>query len=126
MTEAKFEQWANVELMGHQRVVGRCSEQAIAGTNMLRVDVPLDAITCKCPMRDTGIHDLLCPVVDERGKFTTQYFSGGAIYRITPVSEAVARKLCAGLRQDPPFVWELKEHPKAVTYDRPDDDEIPL
>jgi hypothetical protein len=98
MTDAKFEQWANVELMGHQRVVGRCTEEAIAGTNMLRVDVP-NAI----------------------GTFTTQYFSGGAIYRITPVSEEVARKLCAGLRQDPPFVWELREHPKTVTYGEDDD-----
>jgi hypothetical protein len=99
MAEVKFEQWANVELMGHQRAVGRCSEQSIAGSNMLRVDIP-----------------------DGEG-FTTQYFSGGAIYRITPVTEAVARKLCAGLRQDPPFVWELKDHPKSVIAYEPDEEE---
>jgi hypothetical protein len=72
--------------MGRQRVVGRCSEETIAGMVMLRVDIPAPGEA-----------------------FTTQYFSGGAIYRITPVSEEVARKLCAGLKQEPAFVWELRD-----------------
>jgi hypothetical protein len=99
MSETKFEQWANVELMGHQRAVGRCSEQSIAGSNMLRVDIP-----------------------DGEG-FTTRYYSGSSIYCITPVSEEVARRLCAGLKQEPTFAWSLKEHPKAVTYESPDEDD---
>lgn len=36
----KFESWAIVELFGHQKIAGRVAEQQIAGTVMLRVDVP--------------------------------------------------------------------------------------
>jgi hypothetical protein len=35
-----FEHWASVEIMGHQSVVGRCTEEQIAGATLLRVDVP--------------------------------------------------------------------------------------
>ena len=41
MTEqARFEEWAIVEVMGHQRYAGLVSEQAIGGTSFVRVDVP--------------------------------------------------------------------------------------
>lgn len=36
----KFEAWGIVELMGHQRVAGRLSEQPLGGGNLLRVDIP--------------------------------------------------------------------------------------
>lgn len=88
----KFEQWANVELMGHQRVVGRCSEEMIAGSPMLRVDVP------------------------EGETFSTRYYGSSAIYCLTVVSEDVARRICASLSQKPSFVWDLREHPKAIDY----------
>jgi hypothetical protein len=103
MTE-KFEQWANVELMGHQRVVGRCTEEMIAGHPMLRVDIP------------------------EGDTFSTSYFGASAIYRLTVVSEEVARKICSKISQTPSFVWELRDHPKAVTYadDAPDDESEPV
>ena len=40
METEKFDLWCVVELFGHQRISGKCSEQNVAGTNMLRVDVP--------------------------------------------------------------------------------------
>ena len=42
MAEAKesFEQWALVELFGHQRIAGRVSEAEIGGGKFIRVDVP--------------------------------------------------------------------------------------
>lgn len=86
----KFEQWANVELMGHQRVVGRCSEEMIAGHPMLRVDIP-----------------------DGEG-FSTRYYGSSAIYCLTVVSEEVGKKLCSKLSQAPSFAWDLREHPKAT------------
>jgi hypothetical protein len=84
-TKEKFEQWALVELMGHQSVVGRCSEQVVGGGNMLRVDIP----------KGDG--------------FFTRYFGPSAIYAITVLEESVARKLSAGRRDaNPPFSWELQ------------------
>jgi hypothetical protein len=79
-----FEQWCVIEMMGHQSVVGRCSEEQVAGATLLRVDVP------------------------DGDSFTTQYLGGGSIFRIRIVSEDVARRLAATRRDHtPPFVWEL-------------------
>lgn len=88
----KFEQWANVELMGHQRVVGRCSEELIAGSQMLRVDIP------------------------DGESFSTRYYGASAIYCLTVISEDVARRICSRLTQTPSFAWGLREHPKAIEY----------
>lgn len=95
----KFEQWANVELMGHQRVIGRCSEELIAGHPMLRVDIP------------------------DGEAFSTRYYGSSAIYCLTVVSEEVAKQLCARMSQKPSFAWDLAQHPKAIDYGHPDPDD---
>jgi len=91
MTET-FSQWASVELMGHQRVVGRCSEEMIAGHPMLRVDIP------------------------DGEAFSTRYYGSSAIYCLTVISEDVARKICGRISQQPSFAWDLRDHTKAVSY----------
>jgi len=67
--ERGFEGWAIVELFGHSMIAGMASEQSIAGSNMLRVDVP---------------------EVDGSPAFT-KFFGSGAIYAITPTTEENAR-----------------------------------
>jgi hypothetical protein len=69
--------WAIVELMGHRRLVGRCSEVQVAGATLLRVDVPAN-------------ETLGDPEVS-----ATQLYGGGAIYCITPTTEEAARKAAA-------------------------------
>lgn len=69
MEQEKFDLWCVVELFGHSRIAGRCTEQNVAGTNMLRVDVP-----------DTS---------NQPG--FTRFLSSGAIYAINPVSEEVGK-----------------------------------
>lgn len=64
METEKFDLWCMVELFGHQRIAGRCTEQNVAGTNMLRVDVP-----------ETKSQPAF-----------TRFLSSGAIYAISPVS----------------------------------------
>jgi len=64
-----FEVWAVVELFGHQKIAGRVTEQALAGTNFLRVEVP----------------------ETERSGPYTRLFGAGAIYGITPCTEEQAR-----------------------------------
>lgn len=39
-SEAKFESWAIVEVMGHSRYAGFVHEQSIGGASFVRVDVP--------------------------------------------------------------------------------------
>lgn len=54
--EAKFDLWCIVELFGHNRIAGRCTEQNVAGVNMLRVDVPATS----------GSEHMLCASVNSR------------------------------------------------------------
>lgn len=69
-----FDEWALVELFGHQKIVGRVTDSTIAGGAFLRVDVP-----------------------EIKGEYAspayTRFFSPGAIYSINPLSEETARAL---------------------------------
>ena len=72
-----FKEWALIEIMGHQRLAGFCSEQVIGGTPMIRVDVP----------EIEG---------DAQGTSYTTFLGASSIYRLTPVSEQVASGTVVG------------------------------
>lgn len=80
--ETKFNHWCIVELFGHQKIAGYCTEENIAGTNMLRVDVP---------------------ATKDQQAFS-KYYGSGAIYAINPVDETTA-KIAAQSIQMAPVVW---------------------
>jgi hypothetical protein len=63
--------WGIVELMGHVKMAGRVSEVQIAGSQMLRIEIPTDS----------GI--------------VTQYFPSGSVYRITPTTEKACRTVAS-------------------------------
>jgi len=63
-----FNEWALVELFGHQKIVGKVSEATLAGGAFLRVDVPAVA----------------------ENKPYTRFYGPGAIYSINPVVEEIA------------------------------------
>lgn len=87
-----FEGWAIVELMGHVRMAGRVSEAPMFGTALLRIDIP------------------------DGESYTTQFASGGSIYRLTPCSEEVARAIANGGQPAPIEPWEIKrlQAPRAI------------
>lgn len=92
MTETKeqyaaFETWAIVEIMGHQRYAGRVTEQTIAGSSFLRVDIP---------------------AVNEQPEFT-KLFSPASVYAITPVTEEIAKGVAQGCRQAPISIYDLPQ-----------------
>ncbi|MGE4183329.1 MAG: acetyltransferase [Limisphaerales bacterium] len=84
---AKFNEWALVELFGHNRIVGLVSEASLAGRAFLRVDVP--------------------PAEGAAG--FTRYFSPGAIYAINPVTEDVARAMLVQYRPEPVARYQLPQ-----------------
>lgn len=86
-TQEKFDLWCIVELFGHAKIAGRCTEQNIAGTNMLRVDVP----------------------ETENEPAFTRFLGSSAIYAINPVDEATARHLASRLGAKPIQIWEVNE-----------------
>jgi len=87
MEQARFEQWALVEVFGHQKYAGLVTEQTIGGCNFVRVDVPETA----------------------SNKPFTKLFGQGAIYALTPVEEDVARALAGQYDQRPVSVYELPD-----------------
>ena len=93
--------WAIVELFGHTQIAGRISEQEIAGSMFLRVDVP-----------DVG---------DTNG--FTRFFGSKAIYSITPIDETVARKACSVLRKSPVTVWGVIGPERQLEMGLSEDDE---
>lgn len=82
--ETTFKQWCIVELFGHQKIAGLCSEQNIAGTNMLRVDVP----------------------ETEKQPPFTKYFGSAAIYAINPVDETTCKQFAIGIQAAPVQAWQ--------------------
>lgn len=87
MEKPKFDEWALVELFGHQKIVGRVSEATLAGGAFLRVDVP---------------------AVGKDAAFT-RFYGPGAIYSINPVSEEIARGLVVNYRNEPVSRYELPQ-----------------
>ena len=79
--------WAIVELFGHNRIAGKCSEQNVAGTNMLRIDVP----------------------ETEKNPAFTRLLGHAAIYAINPVTEEVATHWAKMLHCAPINAWDVRE-----------------
>lgn len=70
-TESAYEGWAILELMDHRQRAGQVREVKLAGTKVLRIDIPTS--------------DFLTPEV-------TEFYGGAAIYALRPCSEEVARE----------------------------------
>ena len=81
----KFEAWGIVELMGHQRVAGRLSEQALGGGNLLRVDIP------------------------DGDTFRSTFYGASAIYAVHITDEAAARAAASQCARRPTYAYELAQ-----------------
>lgn len=114
-TNQNFELWCIVELFGHNRIAGKCTEQNIAGNNFLRVDVP-----------ETKLQPAF-----------TRFLNHAAIYAINPVTEEVARDRAEIYNCAPVDSWdarsmlekiqaEMKNEQNALDYDDEEDDDNPL
>lgn len=88
MQAEKFDLWCVIELFGHSQIAGKCTEQNIAGTNMLQVDVPEN---------------------DTHPGFTKLY-GASAIYAINPVDEQTARAKAQQLNIAPIQIYNLKSY----------------
>lgn len=79
----EFKEWAIVELMGHVRIAGLVTEVEKFGSKLGRVDVP------------------------NGDSFTTQFFNGSSVYRLTPTTEEIARAAARSSQPSPVYRWEL-------------------
>lgn len=92
-----FKQWCIVELFGHQKIAGFCTEENIAGTNMLRVDVP-----------ETKSQPAF-----------SRFFGSAAIYAINPVDEITATMAAASIQAAPVTVWQGEAFAKKFMDSKP-------
>jgi hypothetical protein len=102
----RFEEWALLELFGHQRMAGRVTEQQLGGASFVRVDVP----------EDGG---------KKKGWKLTKLYNPSAIYSITPVTEETARMLAKSISPEPITRWDVTEmvrEAKLRLQPRPPDD----
>ena|SRR5688572_3886011 len=72
-----FETWGIIEIFGHTQIAGKISEASIGGCAFIRVDVPAES--------------------EDRPAFT-KFYGNGAIYSMTPTSEAIARAAVSSIR----------------------------
>ncbi|GAA4362193.1 hypothetical protein GCM10023185_29900 [Hymenobacter saemangeumensis] len=71
------EQWAILEIMGHERLAGKVSTALVAGAQLVQVDVP----------------------ASEQLPAFTRLLSPTALFSLTPVPEAVARVVAGNLQK---------------------------
>lgn len=90
-----FNEWALVELFGHQKIVGRVSEATLAGGAFLRLDVPAVA----------------------ENKAFTRFYGPSAIYSINPVTEEIALQLIQEYRNEPVSRFDLPKLAEKVESD---------
>jgi len=98
-TNDNFGMWGILELMGHVKMAGFITEEELFGGKIGRIDIP-----------------------GEDGEAITQYFGGHTIYRLTPISEDMARAFAKRNRPRPVYVYELALPAPAEPEDRRDDD----
>lgn len=122
-TKAKFNSWCILELMGHVRLAGFVTEAEMFGGVLGRIDVPKTEtcpLCCGTPL--IPIIEGACPCKECKDgkveKTYTQFFGNSSVYRLTPVSEEVARHVANTVQAAPVSAWDF---PKALTHQSEDD-----
>ena len=89
MAEPTFECFALVEIFGHTRIAGKVTEQVIAGTGFIRIDVPALPANKYNPATEP----------------MTRFYGPSAIYSITPMDEATMMAAAHALRVAPDSMY---------------------
>ena len=95
----EFNEWAIIELFGHQKMAGHVTNATIGGASFIRVDVP-----------QVGEGQKYIPAF-------TRFLGASSIYAINPVSETVARAAACSYRSAPVHAYdipELRQHSLAL------------
>lgn len=82
----KFEAWAIVELMGHQKIAGYVTEIQMGGSSLLRVDVP--------------------EIKTVPG--FTRIFNPSALYAINPCTEEMAVSAAESIKSKPIMEFDMQ------------------
>jgi len=123
--QTKFENWARVEVMGHQTHIGYATTQAFGAAVMFRVDQPEipgeTGIILKRPQQVQDGHEDLtvyAPAGSEVERKSlpaaTVLIGAGSIYRIIPCTQEAAMKALRELITPPLILVKLAEKTAAL------------
>jgi hypothetical protein len=111
MTESStpyLQQWAILELFGHQKVAGRVSEYTLGGVSFVRVDVPeIEAQDHSSPMeRKRTVHA------------HTRCFGPAAIYAINWCDEQTALIAATSIIDEPLSIYSTRRAINAMSAEQ--------
>ena len=99
--QTKFDEWALLDLFGHQQLAGRVSEANIAGQAFVRVDIP-----------------------DAKGRIAlTKYYHPNAIYSIAPCEENIAVARAQTIDSAPVKRYQLEQYAQTRSLPLDEDEE---
>jgi hypothetical protein len=130
--QADFSGWAIVEIFGHQRYAGFVTTAAFGQAVLFRVDVPpleeRERVTKHYGYDDDGKSIPAGSTVKETAvQGYTKYFGPGAIYGMTPCTQAVAEEAVASMQSRKVSVVTLAplvpERALRASFEDPDGDD---
>ncbi len=91
--ESQFDEWALLELFGHNRLAGRVRNASIGGGSFIRVDIPRVKGPASLPEQQP----------------LTKFISPSAVYAITPMTEETVMAMYrTGLRVEPIARYDIR------------------
>jgi hypothetical protein len=94
--QAKFDDWAIVEVMGHQRYAGYVTTENYGNAVLFRVDVPeqpaRERVTLRSGYVDGEWVEAGTTIAEGATSGYSKLIGAGSIYAITPCSEEAARR----------------------------------
>jgi len=117
--QSKFEGWAVVEIMGHNKEIGFVTTEYFGGPALFRVDQPELPEREYTLTRPQWIGDTHCPagtvVQREAMPGKTSFVGPSSIFRLTPCTEETARKAIEAMLPSPIKVLSIPDNQKLVT-----------
>lgn len=103
--QARFDGWAIVDVLGHQRYVGYVTTEAFGQAVLFRIDVPALDERERVTVRPGYVGDKYCPpgtaVKEGAVAGYTKLVGSGSIYTITPCTKEAALKAVEDMQARP-------------------------
>ena len=139
LLQARFDSWAIVDVLGHQRYVGYVTTEAYGQAVLFRIDVPAleerERVTVRPGYDETGRYLPAGTTVKEGAVAGyTKLIGSGSIYAITPCTKEVALEAVEKAQHRPlmsvtlPPAADVRElppaDPRAIDDDADQDDDL--
>lgn len=127
--QAKFEGWAVVEIMGHNKEIGFVTTEYFGGPALFRIDQPEFPEREYVLERPQWVNETHCPIGTKVKRESlpgkTAYVGPSAIFRLTPCTEETAKRAIERMIPAPIKILHIPENAKLVTASEVADEQDP-